>query len=97
MPLLQSGTITTNTSTTPKIIPGGAVYFGVSGTLGGGTLIAELSTDGGLTYQPLTDSTTPNLIVGTLRAEVPEGMIKLTLTGATSPSLVYSISTRGLV
>lgn len=56
----------------------------VKGTFGSGTVTMEFSPDGGTTWATTGAAKTAD---GMASADVPSGMLRLTLTGATSPNL----------
>lgn len=92
--LLQSGTITTNTSTTGKQFKGGDLYVTIAGSLGGGTLVLQASHDNGTSYTSVIDTDNPSLAVGAVIVRLPDCMVRLTLTGATSPTISYTLTAR---
>ena len=93
MAVLQSGSITTNSSTAAVSLGvAGQYYAGVSGTFGSGTINVELSDNGGTTWIAL-GSPAIFTSAGWVAFQAPlNSQVRLTLTGATSPSITYFIS-----
>lgn len=84
------GTFTANGSSNELTFIGGKLYFGATGTFGAGTLNLYASFDEGATFVKV-----PNSVISTegmLVAELPNCVAKVTLSGATSPSLNYFIA-----
>lgn len=91
--LIGSGTLTSNTSTSAIIHTGGEFFAAISGTWGGGTATLEISYDQGVTFVTLgTDAV--KTADATFRVQAPDCQLRFTLTGATSPSLKWSLSKR---
>lgn len=92
MALLKNliGAFTANGNSAAMTFGGGKLYFGAIGTFGAGTLNLYASFDEGATFVKV-----PNSVInaeGMLVAELPDCVVKVTLSGATSPSLSYFIA-----
>lgn len=93
MPVRSSGTFTNNGKSAGVPFPGGTGTVQANNTFGGGTLSLEVSSDGGTTYTNGGTSvqlTAAGLFNFTLPSD--ELIIRLDLTGATSPSIDWWIS-----
>ena len=80
-----TSTLTADGDTAVMNFPGGTLFFGGTGTFGSGSVILKASFDGGTTF-----ITVPNSAFtteGVYSASLPNCAVKLTLYGATSPSL----------
>jgi len=95
--LIEQGTISADGQTTGKLFPGGTLFMAVSGSLGGGTLKAQASYDNGTTYIDLIDTTNTSLALGTVSINLPDCLVRLSLSGATAPSITYAMSRRAAV
>ncbi len=91
MGLLKSGTLTTNTTTTPILVEKGEVWCQASGTFGAGTASFEVSLDNG-TFYGVPDSDAALTENGIVKIDLPEGArIRVSLTGATAPVIYWVI------
>ncbi len=69
------------------------LQIGLSGTFGSGTVTAHVSDDKGVTYSPIVDSARTTADRYNF-AVTDDCVVKLVLTGATSPAINWSISRR---
>lgn len=92
MAVLSTGTISSNSSTTAVEVGTVGEYFvGVTGTFGDGTVTTELS-ENGTTWITI-GSPAVFTAAGWAKFSAPKrAQVRLTLSGATSPSLTYFIS-----
>lgn len=93
MPVRSNGTFTANGQSPGVAFPGGSGTVQADGTFGAGTLSLEVSSDGGTTYT--NGGTSVQLTAeGLFNFNLPSDdlMIRLDLTGATSPDIDWWIS-----
>lgn len=93
MPVRSNGTLTANGNTPGVSFPGGSGTVQADGTFGSGTLALAVSSDGGTTYTNGGTSvqlTAEGIFNFTLPSD--ELMVRLELTGATSPDIDWWIS-----
>jgi hypothetical protein len=86
----SSNTLSASGDTTVVTWAGGEGFYSATGTWGSGTTTLYASFDGGTTYISCgaTGTLTAN---GVIRFMLPECKLKVTLSGATSPSLVVTV------
>lgn len=85
-----SGTLSANGDSTTMHFVGGNLYFGGTGTFGGGNVTLYASFDEGTTFIIIPNSTFTT--AGVFSATLPDCRVKLTLAGATSPSLYWVLA-----
>ncbi len=88
----RKGTLTTNSSTSITLLAGYDKTFHMNtlylaGTFGGGTVTLEASPDGGTTWVVVDGSAWTSAVVANI--EFRWTALRLTLTGATSPSITW--------
>lgn len=87
-----SGTLTANGDSTVTNFPGGELFFGATGTFGSGNVTLYASFDEGVQYVIVPNSTFTT--AGVFSATLPNCYVKLTLAGATSPSLYWTLASQ---
>jgi len=96
MSLLGKGSFAANGDSSAIVVKADAeqdLQIGLSGTFGSGTVTVHVSDDNGVTYSPSVDSACTAADRFNF-AVTDDCVVKLVLTGATSPSINWSISRR---
>lgn len=87
---LKSGTITTNTTTDAINFRGGNLYIGATGAFGAGTLSAQVSYNGGVTYIAIPES--GMTADDTYTATLPDCYVRLSLASSSGASINWFMS-----
>lgn len=91
MPTQSTNALSANGDTTIVSWGGGEGFYSATGTWGSGTTTLYASFDGGTTY--VTCGTEGQLTAdGVVRFTLPECKLRVTLSGATSPSIAVVVS-----
>lgn len=90
MPNNISGTLSADGDSSVVNFVGGTLYFGGSGTFGSGNVTLYASFDEGSNYIAVPNSVFTS--AGVFTAALPNCRVKLTLAGATSPSLYWVLA-----
>lgn len=84
------GVLSANGDSSTIHFAGGVLYFGGTGTFGGGTATLYASFDNGSTYIVVPNSAFTT--AGVFSATLPDCVVKLTLAGATSPAFYWVLA-----
>lgn len=92
-----SGVLSANGNSTAVKHPGGELFCGFAGTFGGGSASIQVSFDEGTTWISLGADATKTSAAVFSATSLPDCYVRVSLTGATSPTLSYFLSIRKAV